>query len=150
DEVAGVRVHVKQHVAQRVREHGERRGAGRRVGDGERLRVDLKNLGEALRRLLRLVREIEDEIGRDGQLALKLFYAALGQLLRHERRVEGAERRVVPDHNQTPAQQARRVYITLDEEFRLEAIILAQLVQRRERGRELHERGRVISRISVV
>jgi hypothetical protein len=150
DEVARMRVHVEQNVAQRVREHGEGRPARGRVRHRVGLRAELEDFGESLRRLLGLVREVEDEVGRDGQLALELLDAALGQLLRHERRVEVAEGRVAARGDEAAAQHARLVHLALDVELRLEAVVLPQLAQRRERGRQLDERRGVVGHVGVV
>src|SRR2546423_15614131 len=95
DEVARMRVHVEEYVAQRKRLDDERRLARRRGLDADSLRLELQDLRKTRGRLVGLVGEVEDEVGRDRNLFLEFFDAARGKFLRNERRVKVAEGRVV-------------------------------------------------------
>src|SRR3712207_3829391 len=145
-----MRVHVEQYVAQGVRLYGERGLALRRVADRVGLRRELQSLREPLGRLLRLAAEVVGEVGRDYHLVRELLDAALRELLRDERRVEVAEGRVGARDYEAALQHTRLVHRAVDVDLRLEPVVLAESLQRRERRGELDERRGVEGHVRVV
>ena len=146
-----MRVHVEQHVAQRVGVDGEEPARPRRSSATPTSSASsLSTLARRCADSSGLSLKLKTKSGVTASSPSNFLMPRSAQLLRDERGVEVAEGRVVPGDEEPARAACPLVHRAVDEDARLEAEVLAELAERDERGRQLDERGRVEGHVRVV